>query len=251
MRLTNPLRYSHRLTGWGSFRNKFVAVALAVLVAGCSASSEKVSESEPRSVEKPESIVVYPFAVDPEDVTLNQGFFESTYRDVKGTDETAEQRDIAQDAAEDICLEVASAFREKGHIAICQRRGVPITGSAIVIDGEFTNLSEGNRLKRAVIGFGAGASAVDTNVDVFHRTDSGVQKILEFNTHADSGKQPGMAVMGPAGAAVGPPMMAVSAANIATKAHRSPFGRLQDRTAEEIVNQVNAYFDQHGWSAAS
>ncbi len=142
-------------------------------------------------------------------------------------------------------------MREKGHDAVCQKRGVPITKTALVVDGEFTNLSEGNKLKRAVIGFGAGASEVDSNVDVYHKTSSGVQKILEFNTHADSGKQPGMAVMGPAGAAVGTPMMAVSAANIATKAHRSSFGRLQDRTAEEIVNQITAYFEQHSWPAAA
>ena len=92
-------------------------------------------------------IVVYPFAVNPEDVSLNQGFFESTNGDMKGVNETAEQRDIAQNAAEDICVEVATALSEKGHKAICQRRGVPITGGAIIIDGEFTTLTEGNRLK--------------------------------------------------------------------------------------------------------
>ena len=223
----------------------------AVLLAGCSASSERVSVAEPRALAKPETIVVYPFAVDPEDVTLNEGFFAQKQREMAGTDETAEQRDKAENAAEDICLEVATALSEKGHNAICQKRGVPVASNTIVIDGEFTTLSEGNRLTRMVIGFGAGASSVDSNVDVYHKTDAGVQKILEFNTHADSGKQPGMAVMGPAGAAVGPSMIAVNAANIGTKAHRSSFGRLQDKTAEEIVNQITQYFDAHGWAVRS
>lgn len=223
-------------------------LAAIVGIIGCSASSEQVSIAQPKVQAKPEIIVVYPFAVDAEDVTLNQGFFESVHRDWTNANETAEQHDIAQNAAEDICLEVAAAFTEKGHEAICQKRGVPITQNALIIDGEFTNLSEGNKLHRMVIGLGAGASVVDANVDVYHKTASGTQKLLEFNTHADSGKQPGMAVMGPAGAAVGAPMMAVSAANIATKAHRSSFGRLQDRTAEEIVNQVSAFYANNGWT---
>jgi len=251
MRARSLSHYPHNTTEWHSVKGKYLAAVLALLVAGCSASSEKVSVSDPLNPKQPEMIVVYPFAVDAEDVTLNQGFFESTYRKIKATNETAEQRDIAQNAAEDICLEVATTLSEKGHKAICQSRGVPVTGSAIIIDGEFTNLSEGNRLKRAVIGFGAGASLVETNVDVLHRSDSGIKKIMEFNTHADSGKQPGMAVMAPAGAAVGPAMLGVSAVNMGTKAHRSSFGRLQNRTAEEIVNQVSEYFDQHGWTIAS
>jgi Domain of unknown function (DUF4410) len=231
-------------------KKRLVPVVLAALVAGCSATSEQVTAAHPLVAQKPDVIVVYPFAVDPEDVTLNQGFFESTYRNVAGKDETAEQHDIAQNAAEDICLEVATALMEKGHKAVCQQRGVPVPGNSIVVvDGAFTNLSAGNRLKRMVIGFGAGASVMDTNVEVLHRTHSGMQKLLGFNTHADSGKQPGMAVMGPAGAAVGPALMVANAANMATKAHRSSFGRLQDRTADAIVEQLTTYFDQHGWSS--
>jgi uncharacterized protein (UPF0297 family) len=196
--------------------------------------------------QEPQRIVVYPFAVDSEDVTLNEGFLAVAHRNLTDTDETAEQHDLAENAAEDICLEIATALNEKGHNAVCQERGIPLSGNVLVIDGEFTNLSEGNRLKRAVIGFGAGASEMDANVDVYHRTDAGVQKVIEFNMHADSGKQPGMAVMAPAGAVAGPAMLGVSAVNMGTKAHRSSFGRLQNRTAEAVVEQVTAYFDQHG-----
>jgi Domain of unknown function (DUF4410) len=222
-------------------------LVLAGVMAGCAASAENVSVAPPTVKQEPQTIVVYPFAVDSEDVTLNEGFLAVAHRNLTDTDETAEQHDLAQNAAEDICLEIATALNEKGHRAVCQERGIPLAGNVLVIDGEFTNLSEGNRLKRAVIGFGAGASEMDANVDVYHRTDAGVQKVLEFNTHADSGKQPGMAVMAPAGAVAGPAMLGVSAVNMGTKAHRSSFGRLQNRTAEAVVEQVTAYFDQHGW----
>lgn len=147
MRIVRLIRYPKKLTRRSSQTNRLLAAASAVLLIGCSASSEKVSVSPPQNMEQPQMIVVYPFAVNPEDVSLNQGFFESTNGDMKGVNETAEQRDIAQNAAEDICVEVATALSEKGHKAICQRRGVPITGGAIIIDGEFTTLTEGNRLK--------------------------------------------------------------------------------------------------------
>jgi hypothetical protein len=46
---------------------------------------------------------------------------------------------------------------------------------------------EGNRLRRTVIGFGAGASTLDTSVEVDQLISDSRHLVLDFTTHADSG----------------------------------------------------------------
>jgi len=236
------------------FMLKRTYMLLAVTIAGCAgAAVTQQSQTAPMTSARPTQIVVYPFAVEPSDITLNQGFFQRTYRSVSGEDESAQQLQIARDTAENVCLEVVTALKEKGYNAICQQRGVSVTdNNTLVVDGEFTDISEGNRLRRMVIGLGAGASTLDTTVWMYQRTDEGTQQVLQFATHADSGKMPGAGIMGPAGAAAGGAAAATSlAVNIAAagvKTHTSSTGFLADKTAAQIVDAMTQYFVQHGWA---
>jgi hypothetical protein len=144
-------------------------------------------------------------------------------------------------------------LKNKGYNAICQQRGTEVYGdNVLIVDGAFTNLSEGNRSRRTVIGLGAGQSAIDTSVKMYHRTSSGVQPTMTFTTHADSGSMPGAAIMGAPGmAARGSAAIASAGVNLAAsgvKAHRSSLGWLADKTAEETANSITQYYLQQGWS---
>jgi uncharacterized protein (UPF0297 family) len=163
------------------------------VLAGCAgASSQQVSQAPPATNVRPRTVAVYHLAIDSADVTLNQSTVQQTYRDLSDTNETTRQRQLALAAAEDICLGVVTQLKEKGYNAICQERGTKVYGdNVLIVDGAFTNISEGNRLQRMVIGFGAGQSAIDTDVSIFHQTSGGVQKVMEFRTHTDSGSMPG------------------------------------------------------------
>jgi hypothetical protein len=229
-------------------------VVLAVAIAGCAgASVTQQSQSAPVNAAPPTQIVVYPFAVDASDVTLNQGIVQRLYRNASGENQNVQQSQIAHETAQNVCLEVVSALTQKGYSAICQKRGVPLTGNNVVlVDGEFTDISEGNRLRRMVIGLGAGASVLETSVQMYHRTDEGSNQLLEFATHADSGKMPGAGITGPAGAAAGGAAAAVSlGVNVAAagvKTHTSATGYLGDKTAAQIVDKITQYFGQQGWA---
>jgi len=76
-------------------------------------------------------------------------------------------------------------------------------------------------------------------------------KLLEFDTHADSGSMPGAIVTGPAGAAAaGGLTVGVAAANIgigALKSYRSAMGQMTSRSVEQAVNFLSEYFFRHGW----
>ena len=64
-------------------------------------------------------------------------------------------------------------------------------------------VDQGNRLRRAVVGFGAGASEVRTIVQVFETTNDGRRLVEDFYTTVKSSRKPGFGPMAGAGAAAG------------------------------------------------
>ncbi|MDO8431635.1 MAG: DUF4410 domain-containing protein [Candidatus Binatus sp.] len=230
-------------------------VLIALAAAGCAgAQVTQETASTPMTASRPTAIYIYPFAVAPEDVKLNSGIVASTYRNWSGGDQNAEQLKIAKDTAHNVCVSVAATLSQKGFNAVCQERGIPVTASNVVIvDGEFTDISEGNRLRRMVIGLGVGASVLDTTVQLHQHNGGGTRQILEFTTHADSGKMPGAGITGPAGAAAGGATAVASIGlNVAAggvKSVTSSTGYLADKTSTQIVDQIGKYYQNQGWGA--
>ena len=228
---------------------------LALAAAGCAgAQVTQQSQAVPVTTSRPAQIVVYPFAVSVDDVTLNQGIIASTYRNISGEDQTAQQLQVAKDTAHNVCVTVAATLSQKGYSAVCQDRGIPAAGgNALIVDGEFTDISEGNKLRRMVIGLGVGASTLDADVIVQQHSEQGSRQLMEFSTHADSGKMPGAGITGPAGAAAGGATAAASmGVNLAmggVKNYTSATGFLADKTSDEIVDQITEYYAQQGWSS--
>jgi hypothetical protein len=226
----------------------------AIALVGCAAASvSQQSQSVPINNTRPTQIVVYPFAIDTTEVTLNQSIVQRVYRSVSNEDQSAQQKQIAHDTAHNICAKVAAKLSQNSYNAVCQERGTPVVETnVVVVDGQFTNISEGNRLRRLVIGLGAGASALDSHVDVFQKTGQGSRQILDFTTHADSGKMPGAVVMGPAGTAAGGSTAAVVGTNAAmggAKTYASSTAFLADKTADQIVQTLTQYYAQQGWAS--
>jgi len=232
-----------------------MSALLAIAAFGCAgAKVTQQSSAAPISATPPTAVVVYPFAVDASDVSLNSGIFQVAYRNMSGEDQSAEQDQLAHQTAQNICVQVATNLTQKGITTTCLQRGVPPTGSnVLILDGQFTDISEGNRLRRMVIGLGVGASKVDTVVQVVQKTDQGSTEVIDFSTSADSGYMPGAGITGPAGAAAGGTAAAVSlGVNVAAggvKNVTSSTGYLVDKTSDQIVQQVVNYYNRQGWSS--
>jgi hypothetical protein len=233
---------------------KLSLVALLATMAGCAGA--KVSESQQIGQvvgQRPAQIVVYPFAINPSEITLNQSIVQRVYRNFSGANTTAEQDKLGHQTAQNLCVQVAAGLSQKGYPAACQPRGTPVADNSLIVDGYFTDISEGNRLRRMVIGFGAGASSLNTNVDVYQKVDYISREILQFHTHADSGKMPGLAVTGAPGLAVGgTAAVASTAANVAVggvKAYTSSTGYMVDETAKQMVDQITQFYSAQGWAA--
>ena len=235
-------------------RSKAIGALIAITMAGCAgASTTQQSQSAPVNSTRPTQIVVYPFAVTANEVTLNQSILQRAYRNVSGEDQSAQQTKLAHDTAQNVCEQVAGTLSKKGYTASCEQRGTtPSADNVAIVDGQFTDINEGNRLRRLVVGFGAGASILDTRVQVFQRSGGTSNQMMDFTTHADSGRMPGAAVTGPAGAAAGGGAAAVVGANAAmggAKSYTSATAYLADKTAAQIVDSITQYYAQQGWTS--
>ncbi len=222
------------------------------LTAGATSSAPQV-QGAPVASGAPSQIIVFPFATSTADVTLNQGLGARLYANYEGENQTAQQVQLAQSTAQNICVQVASSLASNGWNAACQPRGTPVTGNnTLIIDGAFTDISQGNRLQRMVIGLGAGASVVDTQVGLYQYSNGSSTQLLTFTTHADSGMMPGVGITGPAGAAAGGASAAASigvgVASTGVKNITSSTAYLTDQSAKQVVSQSNNYFSQQGWN---
>jgi Domain of unknown function (DUF4410) len=228
-------------------------LVLAISMLGCAGAKVTQQDSAaPIATSRPSQVFVYPFAVNASDVSLNSSFFQVAYRQMSDDNTSDQQAQIAHQTAQNICIQVAADLTQKGINATCLQRGIPPTGSnVLILDGQFTDISEGNRLRRMVIGLGSGQSKVNTVVQVIQRTDQGSTEILDFETTADSGYMPGAGITGPAGAAAGGATAAASlGVNLAAggaKTYTSSTGYLADKTTNQIVDLVANYYNRQGW----
>jgi Domain of unknown function (DUF4410) len=228
----------------------FVTIALAL--AGCAgAKAVQRSQTIPAEWSRPSLIVVFPFAVDPSEVALDQSITQAAASSASGDNESAAQLALARQTADSVCRQVVDGLSAKGYKAVCANRGVAISDSNIlVVVGEFHDISEGNRLRRFVVGLGSGASTLDAGVSMYQRVDGKFHPLLTFKTHADSGVMPGAAIMAPVGVAAGSSAAAVVGMNaVAGKAkeHSSSTSSLSEKTADQIVKTMRDYFIRAGW----
>jgi hypothetical protein len=238
-----------RRTRWLLF-----AITAVALAACAGASVAPQANGVPMSPQRPTTVYVYPFAVSMQDVTLNQGFFQKTYRSLTSSGMGGDQgeQQLAQETADDLASAIVSELQELGFTATQIPRGQQVAGNNIlIVDGQFTAINQGNKLRRMVIGLGVGQSTLDTQVQVYQMVAGNAQQIMNFNTSANSGSMPGAAFTAPAGAAVGGAAAAASlGANLAAgagKNYTSGMGYLAKKTADQATAYMSQYFGVQAW----
>jgi hypothetical protein len=236
------------------------AVVLAFMWSGCAktvVSSEY--ESTKRKLQQPSQIFVYDFAVTREQVHENRGFLQGTINDFEGTTRLAHEGEIAGEVRTVAAEELVKGIQNLGLPAQRVSSTTELPNGALAITGQFLDVDEGNKATRLVVGFGKGESRVDIRVQLYSygldpsrsKSETTPTKLLEFDTHADSGSMPGAIVTGPAGAAAAGGLTAgVAAANIgmgAIKGYRSAMGEMTSRSANQAVDFMSEFFGRHGW----
>lgn len=225
--------------------------AIFLLVAGCVRSSIRSSAPTVHAgVAKPEQILICNFAASQADVRENASLFAKIGRTVENKDQSAEEIRLGHEAADALASELTKKIAGMGLNAVRVTTDTPFLKGAVLITGHFINIDEGNSLRRNVIGLGAGKSSLDCSVSILAEGSAGLYEIHAFHARIDSGKMPGAAVMGPAGAATGANTGAVVAINAGisgVKTYKSEVSQLSEKLADNIASELEKYFKQQGW----
>jgi hypothetical protein len=224
---------------------------IAIIAVGCaSASISSEKSSDPIRASRPQRIYVRNFAVVAEDVKESHGLISKGEREFSSTPEEQRQMEIGHAAATELSARLSRDLRELGFTVDTQIGQIP-AGDVLLIEGQFIKVDEGAAGRRVMIGFGVGQSTLDSQVQVYRITGGDRQKLMEFTTHADSGKLPGTALMMGAGAAAtGGATVAGGAASAGVAGGKIYLGRvdyLADKTADQVNAYLSQYFAKQGW----
>ena len=181
------------------------AVFLFVGCASVETHTSPVSLGGERLV-KPERVLIYDFAVSPEQVQLDEGIIRSvseTVRGTEGTPRTQKELELGRRVSRSL---TENLVKELGKYGIPAERasGPPPTKSNVhFVKGDFVSIDEGSMTQRMVIGFGMGRSVVRAEGRVYQMTAQGPRLVGLFDSEVKSGRKPGMGPMVGVGAATG------------------------------------------------
>ncbi|MDD2711244.1 MAG: DUF4410 domain-containing protein [Verrucomicrobiae bacterium] len=184
--MTSSLRSIVRATSWLTG----AGVAVLILASGCrSANIKDEQQTGPAPTMSPTVVYVTNFGADLADVKTNKGILGRGGLLNRTTPE--EERDKL------VNLMASALVEQLNKNGVTARRvladnELPATGW--VIRGQFIEIDEGGRTRRALIGFGAGQSSMDLMVNVCDLKNNPNAPFLIFGSDVNSGKMPGAVV---------------------------------------------------------
>jgi uncharacterized protein DUF4410 len=229
-----------------SFRALFAAL-LCCFIAACGQTGIRRAALVPETnLARPQRILLYDFAVSEQEVKEYQGIMRQQ-PNIK--DASERERLLAKEVKDALAEEVIDGLKPLGFVVERVGRETKGTGSDLVIDGQFLTVDEGNPLHRLVVGFGTGASLVESQVQVYQGQPA--RKLMEFTTQSDSGKMPGVAPsMGVGAAATGgvsAGMVVANAAISGVKTYKSDVARMAAGSGDQVARYLSEFFAKQGW----
>lgn len=223
-----------------------VCLLALVFVAGCA--KTQVADHEILVTEKiprPNRILVYHFAATPADAAALGG-----RPTAGGPPQTPEQIQAGRQLGAQIAGHLAAEIRDMGLPGAEVPIGTRAQMNDILIKGYVLSVQEGSATQRMVIGFGSGASELQTAVEGFQMTPQGLRKLGTGTVDSAGNQTPGAAV-GVAGLiATGNPAGLIVSTGMKLYGERSGMSTLEGRaaaTAKEIAAQIKPRFQQQGW----
>jgi Domain of unknown function (DUF4410) len=229
----------------------FFAAALVALA--CAPSDVSTTYATSIAMARPERVLIYDFAVAPDEVHLDRGVVGDVERYAKAKPRTELERAVGHKVAKALSLELAKKITAMG-IPAQRAWGAPANfGNAVVVEGQLLSVDQGNEAERLAIGLGAGCSQVQAKAQLLGMTSSGLRELEAFDSDVKSGYKPGMVETMGAGA-IGAHLAAAAVAGVVTSGLSEKLSADVDaeakRTADALAKVLQPYFQSHGWLAA-
>lgn len=221
----------------------FCAAGLAVLAACASTRVEEPTRAPTEMVARPDRVLVHDFVGTPADLPADSRIAQLQAQQAPQTPQQIELgRKLGRLVASDLVTQLQAAGIP-AHRA--DAAGPPNVGDG-VIRGVFVTADEGSRTKRVLIGFGVGATNLQTLVEAFVMTDQGLRPLGSTQVAAQGGKLPGVLV--PVGLSATAMTAATSGASNALQ-ERGPesLEGAAQRTAQGIAKVVVDEYRMRGW----
>jgi len=237
---------------------RFTALGVAAgiflaMVVGCAPTQVQPIRMDADRLPKPDLILVYDFAVSPDEVHLDEGLsaeLKQKYEQHKGQSRSAQEIKIGHKVADAVAEELVKNIRAQGLWA--QRGFAPPHGNRqmLVIKGQFLTIDEGNRTERVTIGLGTGRTDVQANVQLYEVTREGLKKLETLRGDSKSGYKPGMAEMMGVGAVAGHLLTSTVVSGVLAGGSEMTVATVQadgKRLADKIASELGQYFVDQGW----
>ena len=228
-----------------------VAGALALLmIMGCGGPQVQKTEEYSGKLPRPERILVYDFAVSPDEVTLTKGLGPDIMNALNGPPRTARELKVGHAAANALAEELVKRIREFG-LPAERAAGYPVNAlNSLLIEGQILSVDQGNRTERVVIGLGAGRTEVKANVQVYEETPEGRRNVEDFVAQEKSGHKPGMGEMMGIGALAGHLLTSTILSGSLTAIGETSWATVEadaKRMAKKVADDLGQFFVAQGW----
>jgi len=229
---------------FSSLMRRCVLIAGCVFVSGllgCSSAKVVVNRGPAKHRPMPNAVMVYDFAVSPNEVGLDRGVASKIKSDSEDYDQTKEEIKVGRIVADALSKYLVAELQKMDIAAFRAKPGSSPTETTLVISGQFLQVDQGNRTVRTLVGFGLGGTELRTRVDAYQ----GGELIAEAYTRSKSGLKPGMAVMAPAGAAA-----VAGGTTVVSEVFLSTVEADARRTAKAVAKEIGKAYVRKGWLAA-
>lgn len=234
---------------------KFGILVLLVLAvaAGCAPTNVQQENMTVAQMARPSLILVYDFAVTPQEVELDTGLsadIMQKYEQHKGESRTAEEIKVGHKVADALAEELVKKIRSYG---LWAERGFGHPygkNKDLIIKGQLLSIDEGNRTERVAIGLGAGRTSVQANVQVYEITPEGKKEVDTLRGSAKSGDKPGMGEMMGLGAIAGHLLASTAVSGALSGASEMTSATVEadaKRMAQKIAADLGNFFVNQDW----
>jgi hypothetical protein len=238
-----------------TFHRGLALGVLLLVFAGCARSSVQTHQETHGKLPRPDTVLVYDFAVTPDEIMLDTGLsaeLRRYYSEHTGTPLSAQEIKIGHQVADAVADELVQQIRGYGLQAERALGKPPARGRTLMVKGQFVSIDEGNRTERVAIGFGSGRTSVEANVQVYNLTPEGLKQVETMQASSESGGKPGMGVLMGAGALAGHLLASTLVSGTLSTAGELSFQTVQadaKRLAGKVAAELGQFFVQQGWIA--
>ena len=240
-----------------SSRNVIAAVASVIVAAimGCAPTRMPQQSTALTHAPRPDAILVYDFAVSPDEVTHDKGLSAELiqeYEQYKRTPRTAEEIQQGHKVADAVANELVKKIRSYGLWADRSFGQPSGTGKVLMVKGQFLSVDEGNPGEPTAIGLGAGRSDVQAHVQVYEMALQAMKQEDALQGTANSSYPPGTAERKEAGAGVGRLLTSTVVSGVVARGPAmtsAAVARDGKRLADKIALDLGNYFVSQAWIA--